>query len=61
MEECPGMYMVDSLETKEIKDVWGQANQLQKCKMNCLGLNYFWCNQKVSVQAGDIFDVLDYS
>lgn len=54
MDDCPSMYMADSLGKKEIKDVLRASKPIQKFKMNCLGLCYFL------VQAEDIFDVLYY-
>ncbi|KAG5593819.1 hypothetical protein H5410_035051 [Solanum commersonii] len=38
----------------------GKQNNMQNFKMNCLALYYFWCEQKVLGQTGEIFDVLDY-
>jgi len=34
-------------------------NSLQKIKMNCLALLYFWCKQDILARTEDIFDVLD--
>ncbi|XP_059277663.1 uncharacterized protein LOC132031768 [Lycium ferocissimum] len=36
-----------------------KQNNLQKLKMNCLALFYFWCKQEILDQTEDIFDVLD--
>lgn len=38
----------------------GVQSSLQILKMNCLGLFYFWCEQKLLTQTEDIFDVLDF-
>ena len=38
----------------------GKKNNLQNFKMNCTALYYFWCKQKVLVQAEELFDVIDY-
>ena len=46
---------------KGIKDVLRTRRTiLQNLKMNYIALYYFWCKQKVLVQAEELFDVIDY-
>ncbi|WMV51976.1 hypothetical protein MTR67_045361 [Solanum verrucosum] len=38
----------------------GTRNNIQNLKMSCLGLFYFWCEQKLLAQIVDICDVLNF-
>ena len=35
-------------------------NNIQKIKINCLGLYYFWCKQVVIENSEDVFNVIDW-
>lgn len=60
MEDCPSLYMMDSVEERNKRYFKGKQNNLKNFKMNCMALYYFWYEQKVLGQIEDIFDVLDY-
>ena len=51
--------MVDSVETKESKMFRGQGEQFAEFQDDRIALYYFWCKQKVLVQAEELFDVID--
>lgn len=45
---------------KGIKDVFeGKQNNIEKSKINCLGLYYFWCKQVVIGDIEDVFNVIE--
>jgi len=59
METCPSMHLVDNLERENNRSFENVKNSLQKIKMNCLALFYFWCKEDILTMTEDIFDVLD--
>lgn len=51
MEKHPSLYMVDCMERKELEMFEGKRNSIQKIKMDCLSLFYFFgVNKKCLVR-----------